>query len=165
MNWVCQDSWVGPFLQSIYYMGSVFGTVLYGWTADMFGRYPSFIAANVILAICGICLPLCNDIFCFASVRFLMGLNWGAFYSTIMVLGEIHFNYLLFFLYTYHVISLPTVLEYIPSNKRSVAVLTRALGMTLGSATIPSLLKALDDWRLFQQIIFAIPLFVLLTPL
>ena len=88
MNWVCQDSWAGPFLQSIYYMGSVFGTVLYGWTADMFGRYPSFIAANVILAIGGICLPLCNDIFCFASVRFLMGLNWSAFYGTMMVLGE-----------------------------------------------------------------------------
>ena len=69
------------------------------------------------------------------------------------------------FLWNYHVISFPTVLEYIPSNKRSVAPLTRALGMTLGSATIPSLLKALDDWRLFQQIIFAIPLFVLLTPL
>ena len=69
------------------------------------------------------------------------------------------------FLQTCHVISFPTVLEYIPSNKRSVAVLTRALGMALGSATIPSLLKALDDWRLFQQIIFAIPLFVLLTPL
>ena len=88
MNWVCQHSWVGPFLQSIFYMGSVFGAVLYGWTADMFGRYPSFIAANLILAIAGICLPLCNDIFCFASVRFVMGLNWSAFYGTMMVLGE-----------------------------------------------------------------------------
>ena len=94
MNWVCQDSWVGPFLQSIFYMGSVFGTIVYGWTADMFGRYPSFIASNVILAIGGICLPLCNDIFCFASVRFVMGLNWAAFYSTMMVLGELSLGWL-----------------------------------------------------------------------
>lgn len=165
MNWVCQDSWVGPFLQSIFYMGSVFGGILYGWTADMFGRYPSFIAANVILAIGGICLPLCNNTFCFASVRFVMGMNWSAFYGTMMVLGELslvwsihvspHRNSNLFLI----------VLEYIPSNKRSVAPLTRALGTALSGAIIPSLLKALGDWKLFHQIIFAVPLFVLLTPL
>ena len=113
MNWVCQDSWVGPFLQSIYYMGSVFGTVFYGWTADMFGRYPSFIAANVILAIGGICLPLCNGIFCFASVRFLMGLNWTAFYGTIMVLGEKHFNHLLIYCF-----SLDLPCHFIPYSLR-----------------------------------------------
>ena len=79
---------MGPFLQSIFYMGSVLGTILYGRTADMFGRYPSFIAANVILAIAGICLPLCDDIYCFASVRFVMGMNWSAFYGTMVVLGK-----------------------------------------------------------------------------
>ena len=131
----------------------------------MFGRYPSFIAANVILAIGGICLPLCNDTFCFASVRFVMGMNWSAFYGTMMVLGELslvwsihvspHRNSNLFLI----------VLEYIPSNKRSVAPLTRALGTALSGAIIPSLLKALGDWKLFHQIIFAVPLFVLLTPL
>ena len=89
MNWVCQDSWVGPFLQSIFYMGSVLGTILYGWAADKFGRYPTFIVANVILAISGICLPLCNDTVCFASVRFVMGMNWSAFYGTLVVLGEL----------------------------------------------------------------------------
>ena len=88
MNWVCQDSWVGPFLQSIFYGGSVLGTLLYGWTADKFGRYPIFIATNLVLAVGGICLPLCEDISCFASVRFVMGMNWTALYSTIMVLGE-----------------------------------------------------------------------------
>merc|ERR1712018_897773 len=72
-----------------------------------------------------------------------MGMNWTALYSTIMVLD----------------------LEYIPSTKRSLAPVTRALGMSLSGAIMPWLLKFLDDWKIFHQIIYAVPLFVLITPL
>ena len=86
MNWVCQDSWKVPFIQSIFFMGSICGVQLYGWISDKFGRYPSFFCSNVLLAIFGMCLPLCENLSCFASIRFLMGLNWNTIYTSLLVL-------------------------------------------------------------------------------
>ena len=86
MNWVCQNSWKVPFIQSIFFLGSMCGVQIYGWISDKFGRYPSFFCSNLFLAISGITLPICEGFYCIATMRFLMGLNWNTLYTSIIVL-------------------------------------------------------------------------------
>ena len=46
-----------------------------------------------------------------------------------------------------------------------MTAVARAIGMGFTGASIPWLLKYLEDWKLFHHIIFVLPFYVLLTPL
>ena len=89
MNWVCEDAWKKPFSQSMFFTGAIIGSIFFGWTSDTFGRYPTLLATNIILGIGGICLPLCEDFLCFASIRFVMGMTFNTFFTVAQILGEI----------------------------------------------------------------------------
>ena len=89
MNWVCEDAWKAPLSQSMFFTGGIIGCFFFGWTSDTFGRYPTLLATNIILGIGGICLPLCNDFYCFAAVRFIMGTTFNTFFIIAQILGEI----------------------------------------------------------------------------
>ena len=64
------------------------GCLIYGWISDNYGRYPTFLVSNVIVACSGIILPYCHDFHTFAAVRFIMGLNFTTFFTSIYVLGK-----------------------------------------------------------------------------
>ena len=64
------------------------GCLIYGWISDNYGRYPTFLVSNVIVACSGITLPYCQDFHTFAAVRFIMGLNFTTFFTSIYVLGK-----------------------------------------------------------------------------
>lgn len=89
MNWVCQDAWKAPLTQSMFYTGAIIGCIFYGWVSDAYGRYPTLLATNIILGIGGIFLPLCEDVYCFTSIRFIMGTTFNTFFVVAQILGEI----------------------------------------------------------------------------
>ena len=88
MNWICEDSWKAPFSQSMFYMGSIIGCFIFGAISDTFGRYPTLLAANTMLAICGICLPLVDNFYYFIAIRFFMGMTYNTFFTVAQILGE-----------------------------------------------------------------------------
>ena len=97
MNWVCEDDWKAPLSQSMFFTGAIIGCFLFGWTSDTFGRYPTLLATNIILGFGGMCLPLCNDFYCFASIRFVMGMTFNTFFIVAQILGENFFPGGIFF--------------------------------------------------------------------
>ena len=64
------------------------GCLIYGWISDNYGRYPTFLVSNIIVACSGIILPYCRDFYTFAALRFVMGLNFTTFFTSIYVLGK-----------------------------------------------------------------------------
>jgi hypothetical protein len=86
MDWVCDDAWIGPFTQAMFFVGSAIGALIFGWVGDKYGRYPSLVISTVIVTIAGVTLPYCEDIVSFTIVRFIMGLSYTTYYITIYLL-------------------------------------------------------------------------------
>ena len=87
-DWVCNDAWKPAFTQSIFYVGAICGTLIFGWVSDHFGRYTSFIASNSIVLISGIATPFAFDFASFLIVRFVMGLSFMTFFLSLLMLSK-----------------------------------------------------------------------------
>ena len=165
MNWVCEDAWKAPFSQSMFFTGAIIGCFFFGWTSDTFGRYPTLLATNIILGIGGICLPLCNDFYCFAAVRFIMGTTFNTFFIIAQILGEICYTKWLFQTLDKTFSILFSAIEYTPTEKRYLTAVARAIGMGVAGSSLPWVLKLLEDWKMFHHVIFIFPFYVLLSAL
>ena len=143
-DWVCDDAWKGPFTQSVFSVGGVFGTVIFGFSADRFGRFRTFFAANVLLLLSGLATPYFSHSFAsFLAARFVLGLTSMTFFSV-------------FYLLT---------LEYVDAAKRSlVGNLSLAVGITFGCLYQPWLIRATGDWKLFHHILYLQLCFIFVTP-
>ena len=51
MDWVCDDAWIGPFTQAMFFVGAAIGAIVFGYVSDIYGRYPTFVASNVVSAL------------------------------------------------------------------------------------------------------------------
>ena len=50
MDWICDDAWIGPFTQAMFFVGAAIGAIVFGYVSDIYGRYPTFVASNVVSA-------------------------------------------------------------------------------------------------------------------
>ena len=48
MDWICDDAWIGPFTQAMFFVGAAIGAIVFGYVSDIYGRYPTFVASNVV---------------------------------------------------------------------------------------------------------------------
>ena len=60
-DWVCDKDWIPPFTQAMFFVGGAVGNLGFGVISDRFGRYPTFVASNIICMISGIVTPYCAD--------------------------------------------------------------------------------------------------------
>jgi MFS family permease len=88
MDWVCNDAWRGPFTQTVFFLGSFIGCLSFGFTSDHLGRYKTFFITNVIVMVSGLTLPYCNTFTTFTVTRFVMGLTFNTFFTSMYILGE-----------------------------------------------------------------------------
>ena len=165
MNWVCEDAWKAPLSQSMFFTGGIIGCFFFGWTSDTFGRYPTLLATNIILGIGGICLPLCNDFYCFAAIRFIMGTTFNTFFIIAQILGEICYSKWFFQTLDMTFSKWFSAIEYTPTEKRYLTAVARAIGMGVAGSLLPWVLKFLEDWKMFHHVIFIFPFYVLFSPL
>ncbi|XP_037071623.1 solute carrier family 22 member 1-like [Pollicipes pollicipes] len=51
-GWVCENAWLKPFVSSMFFVGAVIGTMVFGYLADRFGRLPALqcVLALVLLS-------------------------------------------------------------------------------------------------------------------
>ena len=68
-DWVCDNDWIPPFTQAMFFLGGIVGNLAFGVLSDSIGRYPTFFASNIIVMISGIVTPYCTDVYSFSAVR------------------------------------------------------------------------------------------------
>ncbi|VVC99848.1 unnamed protein product [Leptidea sinapis] len=144
LGWVCEKNSYQAIAQSIYFIGSVFGSLLFGWISDSFGRLPATTVSNMFGCVSGITSIFSTNIIDFSVSRFVMGMA----YDRCMMMP-----YLL-------------VLEFVGPKYRSVITnVPFAIFFMLGSVALPWIALACHDWRVFS-LATSIPLVLtLLTPL
>ena len=93
MDWVCDDAWIGPFTQLMHYVGAAIGAIIFGYLSDVYGRYPIFVATNLLVLATGFTLPFCTDMYSFSLNRFLMGSTHAIYFSALYLLGKQEYIY------------------------------------------------------------------------
>ncbi|XP_046395952.1 solute carrier family 22 member 21-like isoform X2 [Ischnura elegans] len=132
LDWVCDDAWRPNLAQSIFFVGSVIGSLIFGALGDHFGRRPVLFVSNLVALAGGIFTSLSNSFLTFVIARFVVGLTY---YNCFMAMYII-------------------MVEYVKPNKRSlVANLPIALFLTTGLAVLPWLGYGLWNWRILGYVI------------
>ncbi|XP_064549861.1 organic cation transporter-like protein isoform X2 [Drosophila montana] len=147
MNWICGEAWKLTLGQSMFFVGSVVGTLVLGYLADIVGRLPILILANLIamagnlLTIFGTSLPL------FCIFRLIAGFATDS-------------NFLMMYI---------LVMEYMRPSLRTIG-LSVCIGVfyCLGSMGAPWVAVLMGSWRgflLVTSLPFAlVPLFYFIVP-
>jgi len=143
MDWVCDDAWIGPFTQAMFYLGAAIGAVIFGYISDIYGRYPTFVASNVVVLATGLTLPYCTEVYSFTLNRILMGSTLAIYFTALYLIA----------------------LEYVDVSKRSlIANIMIAVGQTIAGCVEPWMLKALGDWKPFFLINASPVALIFITP-
>eukprot|EP00094_Tigriopus_californicus_P000701 TCALIF_00679-PA protein Name:"Similar to Slc22a21 Solute carrier family 22 member 21 (Mus musculus)" AED:0.35 eAED:0.35 QI:0/0.87/0.55/0.88/0.87/0.77/9/0/461 len=143
MDWVCDDAWRGPFSQSIFSVGALFGTLILGYVADTFGRLSAWYAANLLLMVTGLVTPFMTEFIGFSTLRFLQGMSYDSFFSIFYVLA----------------------MECVSCDKRAlIGNLALAVGMTVAGCYEPWVLYYLQDWKILNLILYAQVTVLMISP-
>lgn len=75
--------------QSLFYVGSVFGTLLFGYLADNYGRLPAMILSNLSGAVGDFATSFTHNLTQFAICRFISGLATDTCFYLMYIMGKI----------------------------------------------------------------------------
>ncbi|CAB3221117.1 unnamed protein product [Arctia plantaginis] len=142
-GWVCDRSSYVPTAQATFFVGAVVGTIVFGWTADRFGRVPAIILTNLIGGIGSIGTSFTTDVWDFMLCRFIVGLSFDNCFMVLYVL----------------------VLEYVGLQYRTlVANLSMAFSFAIAGITLPWIAYYIADWRILMWVTAAPMFIVILAP-
>ena len=88
MDWVCSEGWRPAFTQSMFYVGSIFGSLVLGWAADARGRVFAVVASNALVAAAGTATSLADDFYTFTALRFVLGAAHISYFAVFLLLGK-----------------------------------------------------------------------------
>ncbi|XP_076677600.1 organic cation transporter protein [Andrena cerasifolii] len=127
-NWVCDNAYKATFAQSIFFVGSIFGGLFFGWMADKYGRVPVLIGTNMVGFVGGMSTIFASQFWQFLACRFVVGLAYDNTYVMAYIL----------------------VLEYIGPQWRTFAAhMSYGLFYTLGALSLPWMAYGIGDWKKF----------------
>lgn len=89
LNWVCDETVNLAIGQSLFYVGSVFGTLLFGYLADKYGRLPTMILSNLSGAVGDFATSFTYNLTQFAVCRFVSGLATDTCFYLMYIMGNI----------------------------------------------------------------------------
>lgn len=135
LNWVCQNAWKSTIGQSIFFVGSVIGSLVFGILADKFGRLHMLIIANLMAMLGNGLTVFGTTVTTFAMCRFIAGLATDTNFVMMYIL----------------------VLEYIRPSMRTFGLnLCIGLFYCVGSVASPWVAVWLGDWRMYL-VVTAVP--------
>ncbi|KAL6268680.1 hypothetical protein P5V15_001810 [Pogonomyrmex californicus] len=143
LDWVCDQEYLISTAQSIFFCGSIFGGLLFGWIADHRGRIPALVLCNGIGFLASIATASANTFWTFAICRFLTGLSFDNCINIPLII----------------------VLEYMAVNRRTLVVnIAFGVYFAVGSTVLPWIAYYVANWRFFAYV-SAIPMMsVFITP-
>jgi len=89
-KWVCDKSHHPAVGQSFFFMGSVVGTIIFGYLSDQIGRLPSLLMATLFGATGDFITSFVYTLPWFAFSRFMSGLSTDTMYYLMYILGKFH---------------------------------------------------------------------------
>ncbi|KPU80235.1 uncharacterized protein Dana_GF16556, isoform B [Drosophila ananassae] len=147
MDWICADAWKLTLGQSMFFVGSVIGTLTLGCLADIVGRLPILIVANLIAMAGNLLTILGTDLTLFCIFRLISGFATDSNFVMMYIL----------------------VMEYMRPSLRTLG-LSICIGMfyCLGSMAAPWIAVLTGSWRGFllstSLPLLLVPLFYLVVP-
>ncbi|XP_034942463.1 organic cation transporter protein-like [Chelonus insularis] len=127
LNWVCDDAALPAIAQSIFFIGAIFGGLLFGWIADRYGRIPALVGSNLMGFIAGVTTAFAQNYWQFVVCRFFLGFAFDNCFTMMYIL----------------------VLEYVgPKWRTFVANMSIALFFTFAACILPWIAYYLGDWKM-----------------
>ncbi|XP_037087568.1 solute carrier family 22 member 3-like [Pollicipes pollicipes] len=74
-DWVCDSTWKPTLASTLFFVGSMVGTVVFSYVADKFGRLPSLVLANLTCCVAGFATAFSTSLSMFAVLRFIVGMG------------------------------------------------------------------------------------------
>ncbi|XP_063173137.1 solute carrier family 22 member 6 isoform X2 [Candoia aspera] len=125
---VCNRKTRRQMAQSIYMGGVLAGALLFGSLADRFGRKAILTWSYLQMAVSGVCTAFAPNFAAYCVFRFLVGMALSGIVLNCMTL----------------------VLEWVPTNVRTIAGTLVGYSATVGQIILPGLAYGLPDWRQLQ---------------
>lgn len=131
---VCDRAWLRATVQSVYMVGMLVGSYLFGDLSDRFGRKPVFLSALVLMVVVGVGQAAIPDYYAFTSLRFILGASLQGVFLVAYVMA----------------------MELVGKKRRVlVGVLAQAF-YTLGYFMAAFLAYGIESWR-WLQITMTVP--------
>ncbi|KAL9888582.1 organic cation transporter protein isoform 1-T7 [Glossina fuscipes fuscipes] len=147
LDWICDNAWKVTLGQSMFFIGSVMGTLIFGLLADVLGRLPILILANIIAMLGNILTIFGTSVVRFSIFRFISGLATDSNFVMMYIL----------------------VMEYLRPSLRTIG-LSLCIGFfyCLGSMMAPWVAVVMQTWRGFLLAtsipLIVVPLFYFIVP-
>jgi len=93
MDWVCADAWKLTLGQSMFFVGSVVGSMVLGYLADVVGRLPILIVANLIAMTGNLLTIWSTNVTLFCIFRMISGIATDSNFVMMYILGELETDY------------------------------------------------------------------------
>merc|ERR1719323_1935715 len=113
-------------MNQLFWIGNVFGCLIWGIMNDRFGRRPTVLGSHLCYLVGGlVTLFVVHDFYLLAACRFLVGVA----HHTVS-----HLPYMI-------------AIEYCGKNRRTIPLFTMMASYSAGSLTIPFLTKVFPSWK------------------
>ncbi|XP_059057476.1 organic cation transporter-like protein isoform X2 [Achroia grisella] len=136
---ICGKKWLTSFTQTLFQLGTLVGSIVFGMASDRFGRRTPLLVAVVLQVTMGIGAAFMPEYWTFTLVRFLIGASVGG----TMVVGFV------------------VVMEYVGTKYRDIVSALYQVPFNIGHMLLPVFSYFFRDYRTFQLSI-SIPTIALL---
>lgn len=93
LNWICENAWKSALIQSMFFIGSVTGTLVLGSMSDVFGRIPMLIVANLFSVLGNLLTIYLNpNLWSLSIARFIAGLATDTNFFMMYIIGKLLMN-------------------------------------------------------------------------
>ncbi|XP_023954324.1 organic cation transporter-like protein isoform X2 [Bicyclus anynana] len=142
MQWdlICDKKWLTSFTQTLFQLGTLLGSVLFGMASDRFGRKKPLLVAVVLQVSSGITAAYMPDYWTFTFIRLLVGMSVGG----TMVIGFV------------------IVMEFVGTKYRDIISALYQTPFNLGHMLLPVFGYYFRDYSKFQLAI-SLPTIILLS--
>lgn len=84
---MCDNAALPTYAQSVFFVGAIFGGLIFGWIADRYGRIPALIGANMVGCFAGVATAFSVNFWQFTLCRFFVGFAFDNCFTMMYILG------------------------------------------------------------------------------